>query len=211
VLEFLDSVRATDPFHAQVTSWLFGTSVTTLVLLVAGLKNPTVRKRYLAARELLGEYGRLDFYERLLELLGCAEMTRARAEEHLAAVTEAFDAAKMWLKTPYRFASDISDAGRPIAIDGSRELIERGDHREAIFYLLATYGRCEHVLCQDAPADVQERYAKGYRRFVADLGITSFADLERRCAQVRRFLPQVWDVAEAIMAASASRCMSSVI
>jgi hypothetical protein len=62
-----------------VTAWLFATGVTTHVLLVAGLKNPTVRQRYVATRELLADYGRVDFYETLLELLGCAQMSRARA------------------------------------------------------------------------------------------------------------------------------------
>ncbi|MBI3971586.1 MAG: hypothetical protein HY332_09890 [Chloroflexi bacterium] len=59
--------------------------VTTYVLLAAGLKNPTVRKRYVAARELLAEYGRLDFHEPFLALLGCAEMDRERVEHHLGA------------------------------------------------------------------------------------------------------------------------------
>ena len=37
--------------------------------------------------------------------------------------------AKAVVRTPYRFAADISDSARPVAIDGSRELIERGYHR----------------------------------------------------------------------------------
>jgi hypothetical protein len=199
-LTVLHSLSESAPFHEQVAAWLFGTSLATHVLLAAGLKNPTVRKRYVAARELLAEYGRLDFYEALLEMLGCAGMSRERSERHLAAVAETFDVAKTLLKTPYTFASDISDIGRPIAIDGSRELIARGLHREAVFYLLATYSRCLHVLRQDAPVEVQERHSAGYRQFAADLGIASFADLERRCQESERFLPRVWEVAEAIMA-----------
>jgi hypothetical protein len=202
VLDVLHSLDASQPFHDQVTTWLFGTGVTTHVLLAAGLQNLTVRRRYLAARELLAEYGRLDFYEDLLALLGCAGMSQARAEHHLAALSQAFDAAKELLKSPYNFASDISEAGRPIAIDGSRELIERGCQREAIFYLTATYSRCLHVLYQDAHPEVHDRYLAGFRQLLADLGIHSFADLQRRCAQVEEFLPQVWAVAEAILAAN---------
>jgi hypothetical protein len=201
-LGVLQSLSESAPFHDQVTAWLFGASLTTHVLLVAGLKNPTVRRRYLAAQELLADYGRLDFYETLLEMLGCAGMSRGRAEQHLAAVAAVFDVAKTVIKTPYRFASDISDMGRPIAIDGSRELIERGYHREAVFYLVATYSRCQHVLSHDAPAEIQDRFSVGYRQLLADLGIVSFADLTRRCEQVKRFLPRVWEVAEAVMAAN---------
>ena len=55
VLRFLRSMEESEPFHDQVTAWLFATGVTTHVLLVAGLKNPTVRLRYAAARELRAE------------------------------------------------------------------------------------------------------------------------------------------------------------
>jgi hypothetical protein len=202
VLGVLHSLSESQPFHDQVTTWLFGTGVTTHVLLAAGLQNLTVRRRYLAARELLAAYGRLDFYENLLELLGCAGMSRERVEYHLAALTGAFDVAKTLVKTPYRYASDISDMGRPVAIDGSRELIEGGCHREAVFFLAATYSRCQHVLYQDASPEIQDRYLVGYRRLLADLGIVSFADLQRRGGQVEAFLPRVWEVAEAILEAN---------
>jgi hypothetical protein len=202
VLKHLRSANESDPFHDRVTAWLFAAGVTTHVLLVAGLRNPTVRRRYLAARELLADDGRLDAYETLLELLGCAGMSRAHVEYHLAALADAFDAAKTVIKTPFFFASDMSDLARPIAIDGSRELIARGFHREAVFWLVATYARCQTVLHHDASVEVQERFAPGFRRLLADLGITSSADLRQRGEQVETSLPQVWEVAEAIMAAN---------
>jgi hypothetical protein len=202
VLGRLQALNQSEPFHEQVTAWLFGTSLTTYMLLVAGLKNPTVRRRYMATRELLAEYGCLDFYETLLEMLGCARMSRERVEDHLAALTKVFDVAKMLIKTPYRFASDISDVGRAIAIDGSQDLIERGYHREAIFYMVATYSRCQHILYHDAPVEIQNRFSVGYRQLVGDLGITSFADLQQRCDQAKDFLPYLWEMAETMMAAN---------
>jgi hypothetical protein len=202
VLGRIETLNASAPFHDQVTAWLFGTGVTTHVLLVAGLKNPTVRRRYVAARELLAEFGQLDFYETLLALLGCAQMSRTCVGQHLVALAAVFDVAKTVIRTPYRFAADISDIARPVAIDGSREMIESGFHREAIFWMVATYSRCQHVLYQDAPLEVQERFSIGYRQILGDLGIISFADLAQRCAQVKAFLPRVWEMAETIMAAN---------
>jgi len=202
VLRNLQKVNESELFHDQVTCWLFAAGVTTHVLLVAGLKNPTVRRRYVAARELLAEYSHLDSYENLLEMLGCAQMSQMDVEHHLAALTDVFDVAKGMVKTPYRFAADISDIARPVAIDGSWELIERGYHREAIFWIVATYSRCQHVLYHDAPVEMQDRFSRGYRQLLGDLGITSFADLQQRNEQVERLLPRVWQVAEAIMAAN---------
>jgi hypothetical protein len=202
VLRYLQSLQEATLFHDQVTSWLFATGVTTHIVLVAGLRNPTVRKRYLAARELLADYGRLDAYEPFLELLGCATCSRERMAHHLAALAGAFDAAKAVISTPFFFASDISDVARPIAIDGSRDLIERGDHREAVFWIVATYARCQKVLSHDAPAEMREQFAPGFRHLLGDLGIASFADLCRRGEQVRQLLPWAWELAEAIIAAN---------
>src|SRR5215212_2368375 len=203
VLNNLAGVSETAPFHDQVMPWLFATGVTTHVLLVAGLRNPTVRRRYMAVQELLTEYGHAAFYTDLLELLGCAGMRREQVAQHLAAMTEAFDAAKIMVKSPFFFASDLSDLARPIAIDGSRELIARGSHREAVFWLAATYSRCQKVFDQDAPVEMRDRFSPGYRRLLGDLGIHGFADLQQRSDQVQELLPRVWDVAEAIIAANA--------
>jgi hypothetical protein len=202
VLRHLQSLNEAEPFHDQVTAWLFATGVTTQLLLVAGLKNPTVRRRYLAAQQLLAEYGRSAFYETLVALLGCAQMSRARAEHHLGALADVFDTAKTRVETRFFFASDISDVARPIAIDGSRELIERGHHREAVFWIVATYARCLKVLYHDAPAAMTDSYGHGFRHLLGDLGIASSADLRRRSEQVERFLPRLCEVAEAIMAAN---------
>lgn len=201
----LACLRALDepaPFPEQALKALFGTGLTTHVLLAAGLKNLTVRKRYLAARELLAAYGYADFYPALLELLGCSRMTRARCEHHLARLAQAFDAAKSAIRTPVFFASDLSDRARPITIDGNRELIESGSHREAVFWLAVTYSRCQDVLARDAPAGVQEQFQPGYRELLGDLGMSTVAGLQQRRRQVEAFLPRVWQVAQSIIAAN---------
>jgi len=200
VLAGLAALDESEPLHDQVISWIFPTAVTAHVLLVAGLRNPTVRRRYEAVKELLEEYGQLEFYETLLELVGVAGMSRTRAEHHLAAQAKVFDAAAAVIKTPFSFASDISAVARPLAIDGSRDLIDRGFHREAIFWIAVTYSRCQHVLAVDASAELKRRFDPGYQQLLGDLGIASFGDLQRRCELVKAHLDRVWDVAEAIMA-----------
>ena len=201
VVDGLARLDAAVPFHDQVLTWLFPTGVMTHVLLVAGLKNPTVRRRYAAVREVLAEYQRLDFYPSLLEMLGCADMRQERAGEHLNALEDAFDAAVPVIRSPFAFASDISALARPIAIDGSRDLIQSGQHREAVFWLVATYSRCMKVLHHDAPA-VYAAHTPGYRHLLGDLGIASFADLQQRSARVQAMLARLWALAEEIMAAN---------
>ncbi|TMR23836.1 hypothetical protein ETD86_06695 [Nonomuraea turkmeniaca] len=188
---WITGVDAAAPLPGQVTSWLFGTGVTTHVLLVAGLRNPTVRKRYAAVRELLAEHGRLDYHEVLLDLLGCAELSPERVERHLTALETAFDAAAPVRAPSYRFASDITEVSRPVAIDGSRELIRRGLHREAVFWMVATYARC---LTKRAAAGLSG-YEDGFMELLGDLDAATTADRRRRGDRVLSALPGLWRTA----------------
>jgi hypothetical protein len=130
-------------------------------------------------------------------------MGKLRVEYHLAAVTEIFDFAKEIIKPPHRFASDISEVGRPISIGGSREFNDGGYHREAVYWIVATYSRFLAILHNDAYRDEQENYDACFHELLADLGITSFAGLQERSQRAREFLHRVWDVVETIMDANA--------
>nr|MBA2248047.1 hypothetical protein [Chloroflexia bacterium] len=195
----LESLGGAAPFPQQVLSWVFPVGVTTHVLLLAGLRNATVRQRYVAVRELLTGYNRLPLYGELLGLLGCAEMSPARAAQHLDALATLFDAATGKATSRFPFASDLTEVGRPIAIDGSRDLIARGDHREAVFWIVVTYARCLAVLHTDLPDLDREAFDDGFRALLGDLGIGSTRDLRRRGAELTAFLPRLRAVADEIM------------
>ncbi|MEV1286324.1 hypothetical protein [Micromonospora sp. NPDC049679] len=198
----LRAIDVSAPFHDQVTAWMFPTSVTTQVLLVAALRNPTVRLRYLAVRGVLADYGHADLYPQLLDLLGCTRMTRQRVRYHLRELARTFDATAAVARTPFFFSTDITPAARPIAIDGSHELIDRGCHREAVFWIVATFARCHKILAADAPPDLRQQLGPAFEAVVADLGITSTEDLLSRAADVTRFLPSLWATTEAILSAN---------
>ncbi|ETK32160.1 hypothetical protein [Microbispora sp. ATCC PTA-5024] len=201
IADGLRTLSAALPLHDRVTAWLFPTGVTAHVVLTAGLRNPTVRLRYAAARDLLAEYGRLDRYEELLDLLGCAGMTASGAARHLRAMTEVFDAAVPTARTPFPFSSDITAAARPVAVDGGRALIEGGRHREAVFWIAATYARCLKILSADAPA-AAAAHRPAFEDLLADLGVARPADLERRARRLLGLLPRLRALAEEIVAAN---------
>lgn len=202
VRRYLASLSETADPHDRVLAFLFAAGVTTHVLLVAGLRNPTVRTRYAAVRELLADYGCPEAHEELLDVLGSAHITRVRAQEHLDALAGVFDAASAALRTSVPFASDISELSRPIAIDGSRDLIDRGLHREAMFWIAVTHARCRKVLAHDAPPSVRDRLEPVYTAFLADLGVASAMDVRHRAEQVGAFLVDVRDRAASIMSAN---------
>lgn len=202
VLWHLRSVHEGAPLHDQVIACLFAAGATTHVLLVAGLRNPTVRARYVAVRELLEVSDQLELHETILDLLGSGQMTCGRVGQHLATLTATFDAASRASKESFSFASDLSDIARPIAIDGSLELMEGGYHREAMFWIAVTHSRCQKVLSGGAPGGLPQSFSDSYGDLVRELGITSFAEVRRRCAEVERFLPRLRAVAEEIIAAN---------
>jgi hypothetical protein len=194
----LAAIDTSAAFHEQVISWLFPTGVTCHVVLVAALRNPTVRLRYPAAREVLAAYGHLDLYPALLDLLGCSHLSARRVQHHVRELTATFDAAAEVAKTPFFFSSDITPTARPIAIDGSQTLIDAGDHCEAVFWIIATFARCHTILATDAP-QLHESLSPAFRAAVADLGISSSRDLLHRAGEVIQFLPRLWHTTEDIL------------
>ncbi|MGQ4486228.1 hypothetical protein LRE75_03875 [Streptomyces sp. 372A] len=197
----LAALDTTQPFAAHVLAWLFPTGVTAHVPLVAALRNPTIRLRYPAVRDVLTAYGQEALYPELLALLGCAEVSAPLVRHHLDELARTFDATVPVVRTPFFFGGDLTARARPVAVDGSRELIDRGDHREAVFWILATFARCHTVLAVDAPG-LHTARLPAFREAVAGLtGIARTGDLLARRDEVLRFTPRLWTVAEEILAA----------
>lgn len=195
----LGGLDTAQPYHDLVTAWLFPTGITTHLLLAAGLRNPTVRLRYLAARELLREARLLDHYEPLLAWLGCAQATPEQVRRHMRALARAFDAAAAAARTPFFFSADITRAARPIAIDAGEALIRQGDHREAVFWLVATMARCHKLLAADAPK-TQRALQPEFEETLGWLGLEARPAFAARARTVVTALPDVWLLAQQIMA-----------
>ncbi|HEY4088837.1 MAG TPA: hypothetical protein VGM43_23060 [Bryobacteraceae bacterium] len=175
-----------------VMSCLFGAGITTHVLLAAGLRNPTVRRRYVGVRQLLTDHGLGEFQKTLLELLGSGQMSAERVATHATALGEVFDAACECMPNSFAFAADIQECARPAAIDAGLEMIARGDHREAMFWIAVTWSRCMTVLGMN-------RFQDRFRKVLNDLGLSSDAAIQQRRIEIERTLPRVYEVAEGII------------
>ncbi|MEH0844622.1 hypothetical protein V6U81_19750 [Micromonospora sp. CPCC 205711] len=199
------ALRALDngaPLHTLVMGWLFPTTLPAVLPVVAALRDPTVRRRYPLAREVLAAHGLANRYPELLDTLdggllpdGAAGARRVR--EHIAALAGTFDEAARVARTPFFFSGDVTAAARPVVVDGSEELVAAGAHREAMFWVVATYARCHAILAADAPArEVALRPA--FVAALADVGAVGAADRRRRVDVVLGWLPRWWEVADAI-------------
>ena len=187
------------PLHAQVTAWLFPTSLMAVLPLVAAGWDPTVRRRYVRARQVLAAYGLADRFPAVLDLLDGGGVPAGRVREHLAGLARTFDVAASVARTRFFFSADVTPAARPVVVDGSAELIGAGAHREAMFWMVATYARCHAILAVDAPEQVAE-LAPAFEAAVADLGVASAVQRRRRADAVLAFLPGWWATAERLVA-----------
>jgi hypothetical protein len=151
----LASVTPDRPGSERITAWQFGVGQVAHMLLVAALENPTVRRRYIAAAEVLSRSGEDVAYERLLRLAGVNRLRRPEVEalardldSLLRTVGPVADA------SDWRFATDISAPMRPFVMDGIRAMIADGWHREAMFWIGATWCRCVQVMERDGTGEV---------------------------------------------------------
>jgi hypothetical protein len=188
------------PLADQIVRWVFPTGVLAHLPLAAALRNPTVRRRYVAARAVLVEAGRADVYATLLELLGCEAMPASTVRGHLGALADVVDATAPHADaSALPFASDVGAAARPIVLDGSADLIADGLHREAVFWIVASYAKCLLVLADRGDRRRAEQAMPGFRRLVADLDVPTPELVDRRRRAALAYLPELRAVTDAMV------------
>lgn len=198
-LKCVASISQCENEYDRVICWLWATGITTHIILAAALKNPTVRKRYLAARNVLAEFGHSDFYEFIQDLQGACEWDRPLTEAHLHKVTQVFDLACQAGSHPFPFGADICAQSRPSVIEGTQALIDQGDHREAVYWIVATFARSLRILDYTGDQAAISKFKPHFDVLLADLGLHSVNDIFMRTEAVKGAMPQVMKVAESIM------------
>lgn len=188
-----------DGFPQRVNGWLFPTGITCFPLLAADLRNCTVRKRYSAARQTLTRRGLEEYYPQLLELLVLRPLGREKLFAHLGQLEESFRLASgsQGPSRDYPFRGDISAQGAAVALEGSRELIRSPWLEEAVFWMGATFARCQIILDLDDPA-LGARRLEAFRAFLEDLGLRDEGDFTSRSRKVLEFLPELEDLAREV-------------
>jgi hypothetical protein len=203
----LRNLDVTVPFAQQVSAWLSSMGAIAQVLLVAALRNPGGWLRFVTAREVLDEYGHDEFHLELLDLLRCVHLPRRRVEYHVQALVRTFDTIVAEVGDEYFPVLGIAAEAVPIMVDGVRDLIERGHHRESMPWMVTTLARCQSAMLASTAPDRLRRIhgpaaVAAYEATLSDLSITSTNDLLGRTDEVLAFLPRLWWVTEKILGAN---------
>ncbi len=181
---------------------VLGYSLTYLgaALPVAALRPPRIGSGMLVhLRNILTEHGRPDLYEESLAVLGVQDVTPERVEELLAEGAALFDRAVPIRRTPNSFQHKLHAHMRPYFVESCRAMLDAGNHREALGWVMAYSLACYEVMLADGPEVERPTWAARQAALLAELGITSEADMEARVEQARGVQATCFAVADEIV------------
>lgn len=170
------------------------------LLAVARLRRPTTRRTLSLLRELLLEQERPDLHQAALVLWGSAGMDRFAVETFLAQCTVAFDRACEVYSTPIPYGFTLRPHLRPYLVQASQEMIDEGQHREAVYWIMAVGGESYRALLNDAPEREKPVFAAELQAVHAALGYTTPAAWTSKVQAAERLTQAIFRIADAIVA-----------
>jgi len=191
--------------QADSSTWLtyhliFGLGYLAGLLSVARLEMPTHRRCLIMMRELLEPHGKLDLCEAALQVLGCAHMTRPQVEAYLQEMARAIDRAVALRDPQTPYSHKLRSHLRPYFIEGAREMISGGYHREAMWWIWMCHSVANMAIQNDAPEDEKPRFQVVWDRLMAGLGVSTPEDWTARVEQMRDLAEEIFQVADEIVA-----------
>ena len=195
-LEQLRQVKTT--FEATTQLYWVANFLAGLIAL-ASLKTPTHRKALVLMKDLLQRQGHLDLHEKLLELLGYKHLRMAQVDFYLRECAAAFDCAIEVKKTPSFWDMKLRPHVRPYVIEGAQEMMDAGNHREAMFWIEVFLAISIAAIQNDAPDADRLRFQNSLKQMLEDLGRSSSDDWALRYFQACMVKDDIFDVADAIV------------
>lgn len=193
--------EAATPQERLDAVWAFLSALSGL-LAVAQLKRPTTRRTLALLREMLEAQGRPDLHEEALAVFGSAHMSREEVQSILAMSVAAFDRSAEVYRTPTPYGFTIRPHLRPYLSEGSQEMINEGNHREAIFWIAALAGESYLVLQNDAPDSEKSEFAAQLQAMYATLGYAGISEeaWPQRVALAEDLAQEIYRIADELVA-----------
>lgn len=177
----------TMPFAAQIPS-------------MANLGGMTTRKGFVASGKLLNQLGRPDLQRAILEAMGVHDLTEAEARAALDHLQSAFDYAVTVIRTPFFGDGDTKPICRPMVIDGAREVLDAGFHREIAPYIVCMAVLMQNTIDLDGDPGQAAAFRARLETILERLGVSSSYDVEAKADRTRELLPAIMALSEEIIA-----------
>jgi hypothetical protein len=155
------------------------------VLAVAKLQAPQIGGRsFVRLGQHLTDAGRIDLYDRVLEILGLATFTPQRASRLVDEGAELFDIAVASRRSPHPFQHKFHAHLRPYFVESCREMIAEGHHRESAGWATPFLLAATDIIRVDGPDDMRSLAAERQNQLIEDLGMPDTDARDARYAQM---------------------------
>jgi hypothetical protein len=193
-----DLSKAGSSAEALLYSNNFGNNLAGLVA-AASLKPPTHRRGLILMKELLATWGRPEIHEETLNVLGYASLSRMQVESFHRDSIIAFDRAVEVCRSPVPYRFKLHTFVRPYFVEGVQEMIDEGNHREAMYWTMACLFISNNAIQADAPESEKSRFQARFDQIVAALGWKTPGDIASRCQQAAALKENLFQAADFIM------------
>ncbi|MBW3623791.1 MAG: hypothetical protein KY468_10340 [Armatimonadetes bacterium] len=174
------------------------------LILVAHLQAPTVRRSICRAKKILHETGHAVLAEDLLLVLGTADFSREQVLSRLSECESAFNRAVEVYRTPFTPGFNMIPSFRRSLVGGSEEMIQTGDHREAMLWIAAMYWTAHRTLQNDGPDEEKPRWQDSIDRLYAELGLHNLEDYFQRLEVAKTVAGKVMQLTDKVVYKDAS-------
>ena len=165
---------------------------------IASLRNPTFRRCAVVSRDILSQYGYDHLHEEMLDIYGSRSATASSVQALIPPLMELFRRAIVVSKTPFFFSFEFEPAAEPLFQNGIQEMIDSGDHREAMLFVLFLHAVCGQAIVFDGTEQDKLLFQTVFNSTTGLVGGQSLADIQERSRRSLAFLPSMMKACESI-------------
>lgn len=167
--------------------------------LIADLRNPTVKKALVEARDVFASYGLAGEHHGLLQVLGVVDL---RDDEVLAVAAHcraALQEACRWLRTPFPPDNHISPHSLAALDLDVPTCVKEGKGREIFLWVASLYAFAMVVIQNDAPKETAAAAMQVYLTDMVRVRAAPLAEARARMLACRPALERMTDVCDKIL------------
>lgn len=182
-------------------SWLYMGATPPIVQIpcVANLQGITSHKCLVRSWNTLYQYGYPGAYQDILKILGLTKFKKSEVEASLNDLHAALKYARSVHKTRYYGDHNLHISHEPIVIEGPRNLIQNGFHREAMYFIAGIRNWIQNTMENDGTEPEKSHFDNTYSKMLTSIGIINERDIDDRYNDLKQYIPKMMDVANHII------------